>query len=143
MPQSYHERITISNDTKFLSLVRDFVARMIRLSSLSREEESKVILAVDEAVTNIIEHAYENQRDGTIDVEIDTDTSKFKIIIRDSGKEFDPNSIQDPDIYQHVQAGKKKGLGIFLIRQIMDEVKYIFKEGVQNELILVKYIKRT
>ena len=138
----YRDRIIISNDTRFLSLARDFVQRMIRASELSHVEESKIILAVDEAITNIIEHGYESQKDGTIEMEIEADHDHFKVIIRDSGKEFDPNSIKDPDMFDHVKKGKKKGLGVFLMRQIMDEVKYVFKEGVQNELILVKNLKK-
>lgn len=140
--QAYRDRIIISNDTRFLSLMRDFTARMIRASEVSRVEESKIILAVDEAVTNIIEHGYESQKDGTIEMEIEADLERFKVTIRDSGKEFDPSSIKDPDMYDHVKKGKKKGLGIFLMRQIMDEVKYVFKEGVQNELILIKHLKK-
>ncbi|MBI5366045.1 MAG: ATP-binding protein [Planctomycetes bacterium] len=138
----YRDRIIISNDTRFLSLAREFTQRMIRASTLSRTEESKIILAVDEAVTNIIEHGYENQKDGTIEMEIEAGQDQFRVIIRDSGKEFDPSSIKDPDMDDHVKKGKKKGLGIFLMRQIMDEVKYVFKEGVQNELILVKNLKK-
>ena len=49
--------------------------------------------------------------------------------------------IPDPDMKEHVQRGHKKGLGIFLMRQIMDEVRYKFKDGVKNELTLVKFIR--
>ncbi|MBI3269139.1 MAG: ATP-binding protein [Planctomycetes bacterium] len=138
----YRDRIIISNDTRFLSLAREFIARMIRVSEINKVDESKIILAVDEAVTNIIEHGYESQKDGTIEMEIEAAPDIFRVVIRDSGKEFDPNSIKDPDMTDHVKKGKKKGLGIFLMRQIMDEVKYVFKEGVQNELILVKHLKK-
>jgi serine/threonine-protein kinase RsbW len=135
------DRLCITNDTRHLSTVREFISRMVAQSKLPQKEENKIILAVDEAVTNIIEHAYEHQRDGTIDIEVSFDEKKFQVLIRDSGKSFDPSSIADVDIIEHVKKGKKEGLGIFLMRQIMDEVRYIFKDGVQNELILVKYIE--
>ncbi|NUN50208.1 MAG: ATP-binding protein [Candidatus Brocadiae bacterium] len=135
-----HDRIVITNDTKFLGFVREFMSRMIRQSSLSREDENKIILAVDEAVANIIEHAYENQREGTIDVEVESDAKRFQVVIRDSGKKFAPDGVGSPDMEDHVKAKKKKGLGIYLMRLIMDEVRYTFREGIQNELVLVKYV---
>lgn len=135
-----HDRIVITNDTKFLGFVREFMSRMIRQSNLSRDTENRIILAVDEAVANIIEHAYENQREGTIDIEVEADSKRFMCTIRDSGKKFQPDTVHDPSIPEHIKAKKKKGLGIFLMRQIMDEVRYTFREGIQNELVLVKYI---
>ena len=136
-----HDRIVITNDTKFLGFVREFMSRMIRQSSLSREDENKIILAVDEAVTNIIEHGYDEGADGSIELEVEAAESHFQIVIRDTGRIFNPESIPDPDVKEHVQRGHKKGLGIFLMRQIMDEVRYKFKDGVKNELTLVKFIR--
>lgn len=136
------DKLVISTDTKFLNIVRGFVSRMVRQSDLPNEDENKIIVAIDEAVTNIIEHAYEMQRNGTITIQIDADDMKFQVAITDSGKRFDPKIITDPDILNHIKNKKKKGLGIFLMRQIMDEVRYMFKDGIQNELVLVKYIKK-
>jgi serine/threonine-protein kinase RsbW len=141
MGEILKDRLVVSNDTKHLILVRDFVSRLIRQSRLAREEENKVILAVDEAVTNIIEHGYDEGAEGAIEVEVDAGNEQFKITIRDSGRVFNPESISDPDMKEHIQRGHKKGLGIFLMRQIMDEVRYKFKDGVKNELTLVKFIK--
>ena len=141
MSASHRDRLVITSDTKYLSAVRDFVSRMVRLSKLSHDEENKIILAVDEAVTNIIEHAYEDQVEGAIDIEIEVDEHQFMVKILDTGKEFNPDEITDPDIMDHVKQGKKKGLGIFLMRQIMDEVRYAFKDGIKNEVVLVKYIR--
>ncbi|MBI4617998.1 MAG: ATP-binding protein [Planctomycetes bacterium] len=136
-----HERIQITNETKNLIVVREFMTKMVGLSRLRKEDENKVILAVDEAISNIIEHAFEETRTGEIEIEVDADDARFAVTIRDSGKEFDPKKL-DPgvNILDHVKQGKRHGLGIFIMRQIMDEVNYIFKEGVQNELRLVKYI---
>lgn len=141
MGETLKDRLVVSNDTKHLMLVRDFVSRLIRQSRLAKEEENKVILAVDEAVTNIIEHGYDEGADGSIEIEVEADDEQFKIMIRDSGRVFNPESIPNPDMKDHVQRGHKKGLGIFLMRQIMDEVRYKFRDGVKNELTLVKFIK--
>src|SRR5688572_18029324 len=141
MGESLKDRLVVSNDTKHLMLVRDFVSRLIRQSRLPREEENKIILAVDEAVTNISEHGYDQGADGSIEIEVEADDDHFTIMIRDTGRVFNPESIPNPDMKEHVQRGHKKGLGIFLMRQIMDEVRYKFKDGVKNELTLVKFIR--
>jgi serine/threonine-protein kinase RsbW len=141
MGESLKDRLVVTNDTKYLIVVRDFVSRMIRQSRVTREDENKIILAVDEAVTNIIEHGYDQGVDGTIELEIESEESQFKVVIRDTGRVFNPESVPNPDMKEHLKAGRKKGLGLFLMRQIMDEVRYRYKDGVQNELTLVKYTK--
>jgi serine/threonine-protein kinase RsbW len=141
MGEILKDRLVVTNDTKHLIVVRDFISRLIRQSKLPREDENKVILAVDEAVTNIIEHGYDEGTEGSIEIEVEVDGNHFKVVIHDQGRLFNPESIPDPDMKDHVQKGYKKGLGIFLMRQIMDEVRYKFKDGVKNELTLVKYIR--
>ncbi len=141
MSEYLKDHLVVANDTRHLILVRDFVSRLIRQSRLAKDEENKIILAVDEAVTNIIEHGYDDGTDGSIEIEVEADDTQFKVMIRDSGRLFNPECVPDPDMREHVQRGYKKGLGIFLMRQIMDEVRYKFKDGVKNELTLVKYIR--
>jgi anti-sigma regulatory factor (Ser/Thr protein kinase) len=141
MGETLKDRLVVTNDTKHLIVVRDFISRLIRQSRLDRQEENKIILAVDEAVTNIIEHGYDEGADGSIELEVEAAENHFQIVIRDTGRVFNPESIPNPDMKEHVQRGHKKGLGIFLMRQIMDEVRYKFKDGVKNELTLVKFIR--
>lgn len=136
------DKLVITNDTKYLATVRNFTAQMVALSRLPRTDENKIVLAVDEAVTNVIEHGYEPNQVGPVEIEILIDDSAFTIYIRDQAKAYDPQTKQDPDIMEHLKSGKKKGLGVFLIRQIMDEVQYKFKGGVQNELMMVKRVAR-
>ncbi len=135
------ERLVISNETSQLLLVRDFMSRVIRQSRLPREDENRVVLAVDEAISNIIEHGYDPGARGTIEIEIESDAQQFKVVIRDMGRVFNPECLPNPDVVEHVRRGQKRGLGVYLMRQIMDEVRYKFKDGVKNELTLVKYIR--
>jgi serine/threonine-protein kinase RsbW len=136
------DKLIITNDTKYLATVRNFTAQMVALSKLPRSDENKIVLAVDEAVTNVIEHGYEPNQVGPVEVEVQFDDTAFIIWIRDQAKAYNPETKEDPDIMEHLKAGKKKGLGIFLIRQIMDEVQYRYKGGVQNELMMVKKVTR-
>lgn len=133
------EQFRIKNDTKHLSHLRRHLLENIRETDLQSGEETKIVLAVDEAVTNIIEHGYDDQLEGWIDLRFEADQGRLKIVIRDMGKRFDPNSIRNPDIVKCVREGQSHGLGIFLIRQIMDEVRYRFQEGQKNQLTLIKY----
>jgi serine/threonine-protein kinase RsbW len=137
-----HDTLVVTNDTRYLIIVRDFVQRMIRQSSLPPTEENKIILAVDEAISNIIEHGYGPDQEGSIEIEIEADPRTFKIVIRDQGAQFAPDGKGDVNIEQHVAAGKKKGLGIFLMRRIMDEVHYTYHDNKGNELVLIKHIER-
>lgn len=133
--------LRIKNDTQYLSQVRGLLSSTIDETDLSREEENKVILAVDEAITNIMEHAYDKRLEGWIDIQIEATEDQITIRIQDSGRQFDPIRVEEPDIKKHVEQGKQGGLGIYLIRKVMDEVKYRFREGEKNEIKLVKYIK--
>ncbi len=138
---SFTHQLHIQNNTQYLNHVREMLSSNIRKTNLSKTDENKVILAVDEAITNIMEHGYDQKNEGWIDVEVKASPEKLRVKIEDSGKQFNPNEMEDPDVLEHVEKGKKKGLGIFLMRQVMDEVHYRFKEGNKNEICLVKYMK--
>jgi len=141
--ESSHRRatLTIPNDPKRLGAVREFVSKMVQASTLGRAEENKLILAVDEAVTNVIEHSYGPGEKGPIEIEIESTEIEFIIYIRDEGRLFNPELVPNPDVMENLKMGKKKGLGIFLMRQIMDEIKYRYVENAKNELTLVKRIR--
>ncbi|MBI4834505.1 MAG: ATP-binding protein [Planctomycetes bacterium] len=135
----YQDRLIITSDLKLLYLVRQFVVNFMRQIPLPADYENRLVLAVDEAVSNIIEHAYESKTDGYIDIQIARNEKEISFSITDWGKPFNPNRVKKPDIAKSIKAGAKGGLGIFLMKQIMDEVKYTFKSG-QNHLYLVKYL---
>lgn len=139
-----HRELVVPNDTQYLAKVREEVTRVVEQSAFPPRDRKLIILAVDEAVTNIIEHAYENDLEGELDIELilETDATRFEVIIRDSGKEFDPSKVDIPDVREHIRKGSRHGLGVFLIRQIMDEINYNFVQGVRNELQMIKYVDR-
>ena len=140
-----HRELVVPNDTQYLATIREEVTKVVEKSAFKDRERKLIIVAVDEAVTNIMEHAYDNDLEGELDVELilEYDATRFEVIIRDSGKEFDPRSLEVPDVKKHIKNGQKHGLGIFLIRQIMDEINYNFVQGVRNELQMIKYVDRS
>jgi len=144
MKDSVHRDLVIPNKTRYLASVREAVSDVVRESAFPDKDMHRIILAVDEAVANIMEHAFESadgESELSINLVLDADATKFEVVIHDSGKEFDPSVIEAPDIAEHVAAGRRNGLGIFLMRQIMDEVKYTFVQGFRNELRMVKYVR--
>jgi len=141
MPEpNLHRELVAHNDTRHLAMIREAVREAAAFVPFPEKDVARIILAVDEAVANIMEHAYEDRPEGgDITITLDSDGASFRACIVDNGQEFDPSSISVPDIVEHVRKGKKKGLGIFLMRQIMDEVKYTFVQGLRNELRMVKW----
>ena len=139
-----HRELVVPNDTQYLVTVREEVTKVVSQSAFSARDQKLLIVAVDEAITNIMEHAYDNDLEGELDVELilEADATRFEVVIRDSGKEIDPTTVEIEDIREHVRKGNRHGLGIFLIRQIMDEVNYNYAHGLRNELQLIKYVDR-
>ncbi len=131
--------IVISSSTDNLSSVRDFIEFHGRELDLSSKEIAHIILAVDEACTNIIKHAYQDSKVGKIKIKIDKKKDKLSVKLTDKGLHFDPSIIPDPNVEESQKMKKGGGLGMFLMKKIMDEVKYNAK-GKGNELILIKYL---
>lgn len=71
---------------------------------------------------------------------MDINPKRFEVVIYDTGCSFNPKDVTTPDIQQFIREGRRGGLGVFLMRKIMDEVEYVFQEGIRNELRMVKYL---
>ena len=119
--------------------MRDFVVSVCEDAGFGQREVANTKLAVDEACTNIIKHAYEGKTETRRDQRLRRDRrpASVSIHLRDRGKHFDFASVKDPDLDQYVETGKKGGLGVFLINRLMDGVEYRATE-TGNELILTK-----
>ena len=94
-------------------------------------------MAVEEAVTNIIDYAYSNGTEGSIDITIEADENRIRFIITDSGAEFDPTGVSKADTTLSVDDRPIGGLGVFLVRNLMDSINYERNDG-KNVLRMVK-----
>ncbi len=133
-----NNELIISSSTNNLAEVRSFVELHGTAVGLDKKVISHISLAVDEACTNIIKHAYNNSVKEKIKIKIKTTNNKFSITITDNGHHFDPSIIEEPNIAKSQKMKKGGGLGMFLMKKLMDEVKYNAKKN-GNELILIKY----
>ena len=136
----HSHQLTIANEVASLVQVRAEVTEAVRVGGFPESYINRLLIAVDEAVTNIIEHGYEGTAagQGKIDISIEVDPDIFSITITDQGESFDPRSMSDLDIERHVAAGRSGGLGVFLIRKIMDVVDYHHETGRHNRLMMIK-----
>lgn len=117
-------KISVQASTEHLSEVRDFVSEHATDFGFNSQEVADIRLAVDEAYTNIIKHAYQNNADETVDIELGYDKSKFWVTLLDTGNTFDISNYSKPDICQRIKDKKRGGVGVFLIQKLMDDVEY-------------------
>lgn len=140
MVTTIRRNLSIQPETGGLQSVRTFISDVVKASEIEENLCNRITLAIDEAVTNIIKHAYEDHRVDQIRITVDINPKRFEVVIYDTGCSFNPKDVATPDIQQFVREGRRGGLGVFLMRKIMDEVEYVFQEGIRNELRMVKYL---
>lgn len=124
---------------KSLALISDFVVDLAEKADFSANETYAIQTAVDEACSNIIDHAYGGENKGEIEVNVIQIRNGIQIVLRDEGEPFDPSDIPDPDITSPLETRKERGLGVFFMRNLMDKVIFEFSDRKGNTLTLVKY----
>ena len=131
---------TVQYAAKFehLDEIREFVGEIARAGGFSDKDVYNIQLATDEAASNIIEHAYENISDGILELSCGMQGDAIKIILIDRGESFDPSEVPLPDLKADLSERKIGGLGIFLMRKLMDEVHYEPKADKSNVLTMIK-----
>jgi serine/threonine-protein kinase RsbW len=132
--------LRVKSKTENLSLIRDYVSEKALEAGLPVSTVEKIMLAVDEACTNIIKHAYKSSPEGAIILNVNYDDKKFTITIIDYGKSFNPDSVPLPDLQKYYREHKVGGLGIYLMKSLMDDVKYTSIPGKYNQVCLSKRI---
>ena len=122
--------------------VCEFVVAGATAAGIPDEELFRLELACDEACTNVIEHAYGGEGNGELTVTYEVVGDQFVIILADRGQAFDPDAVVKPDIPQTADDSEKLrvgGLGLHIIRQVMDEIEFNFSPG-HNMLLMRKNI---
>ena len=133
--------VEIESKVENLSVISDFVAESLKQFGVDQATTSRVQLAVDEACTNVIRHAYSEWKD-LITLVLELVDNDLIITIRDRGKPFDPSSIPPPNLEADLDERKIGGLGIYFMRQLMDEISYNFDAETGNELKMKKRLHR-
>jgi serine/threonine-protein kinase RsbW len=124
-----------------LETIRDFVKETGRELGLDQGSIYALELAIDEACTNVIMHAYGAQG-GRIEVQMEAAGNWVEVVIRDWGMAFDPESIPVPDVEAPLEKRRLGGFGLFLMRQMMDRVDFQFSDRDGNTLTMAKRLRR-
>jgi len=112
--------------------ITDFVG-----SDVDSNERTRIILAIDEALANIIIHGYKRDNSGEIIIDMESDGSSLKFTITDYAPWFNPLELPSPDMDTYFDTGKHGGLGVDIYKKIMD-VSYERNETGGNRLIMAK-----
>ncbi len=136
-PLVFRENLTLNNKVSEISKLNAFVQSATAALNMEKGLANRIKLAVEEAVTNIIDYAYPNGTEGSIDITIEADENRIRFIITDSGAEFDPTGVSKADTTLSVDDRPIGGLGVFLVRNLMDSINYERTDG-KNVLRLEK-----
>lgn len=131
--------LTLHNDVQEVPLLATFIDTICEENAMDMEMSMNINLAVEEAVVNVMNYAYQEGTVGEVRIDASVTDGLLTITIADSGTPFDPTGKEDPDINLPAEERSIGGLGILLVRQFMDIVTYQHTDG-KNVLTLVKKI---
>ncbi|MEA4975949.1 MAG: ATP-binding protein [Paludibacter sp.] len=137
METKKHKQLIIQNDIPELNRVVAFLEGLEEEWQLPLAIITPINLVLEEALSNVIFYAYEKGSTHEIKIDFEHRANQLDITITDTGKPFDPTGKEDPDIELSVEERPIGGLGIFLIRKIMNEVSYE-RVGQENILRMTK-----
>lgn len=133
------KEIKIANDLNEIAVLASFIEELGEELSLSVETTMNINLALEEAVANIIMYAYPPQERHDIRLKVTATDKQLIFLLTDKGASFDPTQVEDVDITLPIEERPVGGLGIFLIRSIMNEISYQRIDN-ENHLIMKKDI---
>ncbi len=136
---SSEKHLILHNDIKQISRLSEFMEQIAEENGLDQMLSMNINLAVEEAVTNVILYAY-SDKEGLVDIEARKENGALRFVITDSGKPFDPTSVPEADTSLDVSDRPIGGLGVYLVRKLMDSVSYKRTNG-KNILTLIKTIE--
>ncbi|MBE0699821.1 MAG: ATP-binding protein [Anaerolineaceae bacterium] len=120
-----------------MARIGDFVRKIAQDAGFENFAIYSIELAVDEACSNIIEHAYQGEGKGNIRCTCSANETALTITLMDWGQSFDPANISQPNLSHNLSERESHGLGLYFIRQWMDEVNFT-SNGPENILTMVK-----
>lgn len=134
------ETLTLKNDVHEVTKLSSFQKALFEKMGLEDALAHQMRLAVEEAVVNVIEYAYPIGEEGEIEVCMTADGECLKAVITDAGRPFDPTLKEGVDISLSAEERQIGGLGIHLLRGLVDDVHYDYVNG-HNTLTLTKRLK--
>lgn len=138
MPEAFGNQIelqaTLGNYESFMAFIESNMT-----DTFNDTDKMKVLTACEEIIINIINYAYPNGS-GNLEITFEKNQNDIKICFIDSGRQFNPLAKQDVDITLSIEEREIGGLGIFMVKKLMDDIRYEYKEN-KNHLIVIKHLK--
>jgi serine/threonine-protein kinase RsbW len=126
--------LTISSDLSEVGRAREWISTLAQQAGLCAQENYELQLAVSEACTNAIKHAYSMVKGHTVVLSAEIDNSQIRLVIKDFGVKLDLESYQEPDL----DKPSESGYGIYILRRLMDELYFDLSHDEGTEVIMVK-----
>lgn len=140
-PEKHQWHASLTSDTACLAGLRETVREAAECLGFGEHAVLEIVLAIDEAITNVIRHGYENSPGQPIDVTLESTRFNgrpaLKVTVCDCGRQVDPDTIVGRDL-EDVRPG---GLGTHIIRQIMDDVEYSLRQPRGMSLRMIKLLE--
>ncbi len=130
--------LKVPSRTEFLAVVRDVTRSMAEVAGFNRAAADQIALAVDEAATNVIEHAYGGAGDRIVEVRYEDAGEDLRVDVVDNGARVDPKAMPRVDLDRYASERRKGGLGVHLMSKIMDSVTFR-RSARRNVCCLVRH----
>lgn len=131
------------SETRYLDMVHQLTKQLAVATGFEAPEAEKIALAVDEATTNVIQHAYGGEPGNLIEIHFDPEGDSLDVVILHHGKAPDKLPVPEFDLDRLVAARQKGGLGLTIMREMMDKVEHKKAGGGKSKCVMVRYKKRT
>jgi serine/threonine-protein kinase RsbW len=131
-------QLTVTGYFKNLAEVSEFIGRAAARAGLDERATYAVRMAVDEACTNIIQHAYGGEGRGQIKLLCESQAQGLRVTIYDQGRPFEPSHVPELDPQARLPERQSGGMGVFFIRNLMDTVEFEFGTPQGNRLTMLK-----
>ena len=132
-------QLTFKNEEQELSRVAEFMETVCDELQLDMHVAMKLQVAIEEMVTNVIFYAYSEGTTADITLTVESEGDELTFVLSDSGKPFDPTAKEDADLDVNPMDREQGGMGILIVKNIMNEVSYQ-RLGEMNQLIMKKKI---
>ena len=132
--------LTLHNDVQEVPQLASFIDEVAEACGIDMATTMSLNLAMEEAVVNVMSYAYPAGTVGNVDIDAEFADGQLTFVLSDSGTPFDPTQAGEPDLTLDAEERPIGGLGIFLVRQIMDTIVYRRSDG-KNILTLTKNIQ--
>ena len=141
MIKTVQKTVGVPAHPKHLSDVRRMVEEALLEAGVPRRTADLLVVAVDEAVSSIVHYARFKKQETEITLHVDVDDVRFKATIVDAMNVFTYETGPTETARREViEKERGHGLGIFLMRRIMDEILYTYRKGFENELVLIRFL---